>query len=119
MAQLGLPLPPPVGAQAARHDHADGANQPEMPPRFCFLVQIKSRFPTVNPDAAPAWAQFLPLAALARTSPPAPPMTTATRRPGRPMGRTSQTRLESSRARLPPEGPIRRRQITALRPTRR
>src|SRR5689334_14904085 len=27
--QLAFPLPPPVGAQPARHDQADKANQPE------------------------------------------------------------------------------------------
>src|SRR5262247_3550005 len=29
MTQLGLPLPPPIGAQSARHDHPDQTNQPE------------------------------------------------------------------------------------------
>src|SRR5262245_39775229 len=29
MTQLRFPLLPPVGAQAAQHDHADRANQPE------------------------------------------------------------------------------------------
>src|SRR5262249_45014329 len=32
MTQLGLPLPPPIGPQAARHDHAEERNQSEMRP---------------------------------------------------------------------------------------
>src|SRR5215475_3283089 len=38
--QLGFPLPPPVGAQAARHDHADYANQREPEAKASYSSSI-------------------------------------------------------------------------------
>src|SRR6266511_4256934 len=41
VAQLGFPLLPPIGAQAARHDHADECDQPEVGFRQAIFAALK------------------------------------------------------------------------------
>src|SRR5262249_28930070 len=43
MTQFGLPLPPPIGAQSARHNHTNDSNQPEPEAKASWFSRISHR----------------------------------------------------------------------------
>src|SRR5262245_10853985 len=98
MTQLRLPLPPPVGAQATRHDQADESDQPEPETKSSCRIRIGHPSRSTR-DATPPSDQLWPLGAREPNTPAKQSPPTEARR--------QQTSTDLSRQRLTTNSPTR------------